>query len=171
MDSVWTRRKWMCWKVGQSQALSQVFAAFWVWSSSSDVFSKSFSEIAAPVTNLTKKDQGIQKWDDLCDEAFESLKKAVTSAPIFVSPDWKKYFRVTSMHLSFHFDTAWWWETRSSDFLLLQEVKSSRKRLHRKWSRVTRAHILLEAIQVLPGSSKLWNIYGQSSAEALLLQT
>ncbi len=40
--------------------------------------------MAAPLTNLTKKGQGIKKWDDKCDEVFESLRKVVTSAPIAV---------------------------------------------------------------------------------------
>ena len=56
-------------------------------------FIKNFSGIAAPLTNLTKKDQGIQKWDSRCDEAFQKLKNAITSAPILVAPDWKKSFR------------------------------------------------------------------------------
>lgn len=56
-------------------------------------FIKDFSKLSAPLTNLTKKGEGILKWDIKCDEAFESLKKAITSAPILVSPDWKKPFR------------------------------------------------------------------------------
>ncbi len=56
-------------------------------------FIKDFSESAAPLTNLTKKGAGIQKWDVKCDEAFESLKIAVTRAPILVSPDLEKPFR------------------------------------------------------------------------------
>ncbi len=56
-------------------------------------FIEDFSKLAAPLTNLTKKGEGIQKWDVKCDEAFESLKKAITSAPILVSPVWKKTFR------------------------------------------------------------------------------
>lgn len=50
-------------------------------------FIKNFPEIAAPLTNLTKKDQGIQKWDARCDEVFESLKNAIKSAPTLRSPD------------------------------------------------------------------------------------
>ena len=45
------------------------------------------------MTNLTKKDQGIEKWDEKCDEAFKTLKEAITNAPILVSPDWSKPFR------------------------------------------------------------------------------
>ena len=56
-------------------------------------FIKEFSKLAASLTNLTKKSEGIQKRDVKCDEAFESLKKAITSAPIIVSPDWETPFR------------------------------------------------------------------------------
>ena len=56
-------------------------------------FISGFSEIAAPLTNLTKKDKGIDKWDDKCAQAFASLKEAIIRAPILVSPDWKKPFR------------------------------------------------------------------------------
>lgn len=56
-------------------------------------FIKDFSKLASPLTNLTKKGQGIQKWDDKCDKAFEALKKSITTAPILVAPDWKNPFR------------------------------------------------------------------------------
>ena len=56
-------------------------------------FIKDFSKVSAPLTNLTKKGEGIQKWDHKCDTAFESLKKSITSAPILIPPDWKKPFR------------------------------------------------------------------------------
>ncbi len=54
---------------------------------------KDFSILAALLTNLTKKGVGIQKWNVKCDEAFESLKKAITSSPILGKPDWEKTFR------------------------------------------------------------------------------
>ncbi len=34
-------------------------------------FIRDFSKFAAPLTSLTKKGEGIQKWDVKCDEAFE----------------------------------------------------------------------------------------------------
>jgi RNase H-like domain found in reverse transcriptase len=53
-----------------------------------------FSEIPVPLTNnLTKNNQSIGKWDDKCEQAFTELKKAVMSAPILRSPDWKNPFR------------------------------------------------------------------------------
>ena len=56
-------------------------------------FIPDFAKVAAPLTDLTKKDMGLHKWDKSCDEAFEKLKTAITEAPILVSPDWKKPFR------------------------------------------------------------------------------
>ena len=55
-------------------------------------FIKEFSKSAAHITNLTNKGEGIQKWDVKCDEPFKSLKKAITSALILVSPDLEKPF-------------------------------------------------------------------------------
>ena len=55
-------------------------------------FISGFSKIAAPLTNLTKKEKGIDKWDEKCAQAFDSLNEAITHAPILVSPDWKKPF-------------------------------------------------------------------------------
>lgn len=56
-------------------------------------FVKNFSEVAAPLTNLTRKSSGIQNWNDECSEAFQSLKKKLTSSPILVAPNWEKEFR------------------------------------------------------------------------------
>ena len=56
-------------------------------------FIKDFSSLATPLTNLTKKGFGIQKWDEKCGKAFEALKQAITTAPILIAPDWKKPFQ------------------------------------------------------------------------------
>jgi len=56
-------------------------------------FIPNFAKIAAPLTDLTKKDKGVHKWDEACDEAFGALKKFITEAPILVCPDWSKPFR------------------------------------------------------------------------------
>ena len=55
-------------------------------------FIRDFSKIAAPLTNLTKKNSGIHNWDNTCDAAFEKLKTALTTAPILVAPNWEKPF-------------------------------------------------------------------------------
>ena len=56
-------------------------------------FIPKFSGLAAPLTDLTKKDSGLSRWDERCDESFAKLKTSITEAPILVSPDWKKPFR------------------------------------------------------------------------------
>ena len=56
-------------------------------------FVKRFSEIAAPLTSLTRKGRGIEKWDESCDKAFEELKLSITTAPVLVAPSWSKPFR------------------------------------------------------------------------------
>lgn len=56
-------------------------------------FIKGFSEIAAPLTNLTRKGIGIAKWDKRCDEVFQEMKDKLSSAPILVPANWNKPFR------------------------------------------------------------------------------
>ena len=46
---------------------------------------QSFSKIAKPLFDLTKKDQTFV-WTDNCEESFEELKKRLTSAPILAFP-------------------------------------------------------------------------------------
>lgn len=55
-------------------------------------FIKFFSGIAYPLTNITRKNSGIQNWDTSCDKAFQSLKERLISAPILISPNWEKKF-------------------------------------------------------------------------------
>ena len=49
-------------------------------------FIEDFSRIAAPMTRLTRKEVKF-KWDDRCEEAFQELKRRLTSAPIFIVLD------------------------------------------------------------------------------------
>lgn len=49
--------------------------------------------VGAPLTNLTKNDRNIQKWYSSGKEAFEALKKSITTAPLLVDPMWNKSFR------------------------------------------------------------------------------
>jgi hypothetical protein len=49
-------------------------------------FIKDFSKISKPLTNLLRKDVPFV-FDDDCKEAFETLKKALTTAPIVQPPD------------------------------------------------------------------------------------
>jgi hypothetical protein len=56
-------------------------------------FIKNFSKISKPLTNLLQKDVPFV-FDDDCKEAFETLKKALTTAPIVQPPDWNLPFEI-----------------------------------------------------------------------------
>ena len=49
-------------------------------------FIKDFSLLAAPMTRLTQKEVKFE-WDDLCEKAFQELKRRLTSAPILIVPE------------------------------------------------------------------------------------
>jgi hypothetical protein len=52
-----------------------------------------FSKIANPITELQKKGNKYV-WSDACDEAFENLKKLLTTLPVQAQPDITKLFDV-----------------------------------------------------------------------------
>jgi hypothetical protein len=56
-------------------------------------FIKIFSYIARPLTNLLAKDVPFE-FDDACLKAFETLKLALTSAPIIQPPNWSLPFEI-----------------------------------------------------------------------------
>ena len=49
-------------------------------------FIEDFSRLAAPMTRLTQKEVKFD-WDDRCEEAFQELKRRLTTAPILIVPD------------------------------------------------------------------------------------
>ena len=49
-------------------------------------FIEDFSRLAAPMTRLTRKEVKFD-WDDRCEEAFQELKRRLTSAPILIVLD------------------------------------------------------------------------------------
>ena len=49
-------------------------------------FIEDFSRLAAPMTKLTRKEVKFD-WDDRCEEAFQELKRRLTSVPILIVPD------------------------------------------------------------------------------------
>ena len=56
-------------------------------------FIPDFSRIAKPMTELLKK--GVKfVWNDKCDEAFQTLKARLTTAPVLATPDNTKPFDV-----------------------------------------------------------------------------
>lgn len=56
------------------------------------LFVKCFSEIAQPLTDLTKKGKGIGAWNKESDDAFKKMKEVLVHAPVLVSPNWEKPF-------------------------------------------------------------------------------
>ena len=56
-------------------------------------FIKNFSFIAWPLTNLWAKDAPFIFYDE-CLKAFNTLKKALVSAPIIQPPDWNLPFEI-----------------------------------------------------------------------------
>jgi len=53
-------------------------------------FIKSYAQIAAPLTDLLKKDSF--KWSSVANESFVALKQVMVSAPIFVIPNFSEPF-------------------------------------------------------------------------------
>jgi len=58
-------------------------------------FVRNFSQIAAPLTNLTKKTT-IYEWTDKCEDAFQEVKRRLTSAPVLSLPKEGEHFVVYS---------------------------------------------------------------------------
>jgi hypothetical protein len=56
-------------------------------------FIPDFSRIAKPMTELLKKDVKFV-WSEKCDQAFHTLRKHLTSAPVLTQPDMSKPFEV-----------------------------------------------------------------------------
>jgi hypothetical protein len=56
-------------------------------------FIPNFSKIAKPMTKLLEKEAKF-KWSPQCEEAFLTLKKLLTTAPLLAQPDIKKPFDV-----------------------------------------------------------------------------
>ncbi|WVZ70995.1 hypothetical protein U9M48_019622 [Paspalum notatum var. saurae] len=56
-------------------------------------FIKDFSKTAKPMTSLTKKNTKYT-WSPNCEEAFQSLKRSLTTAPVLAQPDVMKPFDV-----------------------------------------------------------------------------
>ena len=56
-------------------------------------FIPDFSKISKPITELLKN-QTKFVWSSKCNEAFETLKKLLTTAPILAQPDIEKPFEV-----------------------------------------------------------------------------
>ncbi|GKD27132.1 reverse transcriptase domain-containing protein [Tanacetum coccineum] len=57
-------------------------------------FIKYFSQIACPMTQLLVKDASFNFFEE-CTQAFDTLKRELTQAPIMIKPDWSLPFKIT----------------------------------------------------------------------------
>ena len=72
----------MSWE-GRSQ--SSRYAVSWDWWGYYRRFIEDFSQLASPMTRLTRK--GVKfEWDDLCEKEFQEFKRRLTTAPILIVP-------------------------------------------------------------------------------------
>jgi len=58
-------------------------------------FIQGYSKLVAPLTDLMKSD-AVWSWTSECQQAFDGVKSALTSAPILAMPDFTKPFEVIS---------------------------------------------------------------------------
>ena len=56
-------------------------------------FCRNFSSVAAPLTDLLKKDKKYV-WDGKCEKAFMKIKSLLLTAPVLVTPNYQKPFKV-----------------------------------------------------------------------------
>jgi hypothetical protein len=56
-------------------------------------FIPNFSKIAKPITELLKKENKYV-WSEACDEAFQTLKKLLTTSPVLAQPDIAKSLNI-----------------------------------------------------------------------------
>nr|XP_025692641.1 uncharacterized protein LOC112794885 [Arachis hypogaea] len=56
-------------------------------------FIKNFSKIALSLSRLLQKDVNFE-FDSACEEAFEELRRALTTAPVMRGPDWMQPFEI-----------------------------------------------------------------------------
>ena len=56
-------------------------------------FIEDFSQLAAPMTKLIRKEVKFE-WNDLCERAFQELKRRLTSAPILIVLEWGQRYTV-----------------------------------------------------------------------------
>ena len=79
------------WPVHVPQNVTEILKTFLGLCSYYGRFVKNFSKIAAPLYQLTQKDQ-IFSWTPNCQDAFNQMKNCLTEAPILAYPDFGKEF-------------------------------------------------------------------------------
>jgi hypothetical protein len=83
----------------ESPRLVPTLRSFLILASYYYKFIKNFVKIAMPLTNLLKKSSKTYEWDEVCNEAFETLKGILVKAPMLKLLDFDKDFDI-------HFDAS-----------------------------------------------------------------
>ena len=95
MDSLQTRLKSKLWQTGGSQRMYPKIRSFLGLAGYYRRFIKDFAKIAAPLTNLTRKDRPFA-WSLREGEAFNALKTVLQNAPVLQLADQSKAYIVTT---------------------------------------------------------------------------
>ena len=80
MVSRWRRLRLTLWRSGLYQLACGMSKRFWAWLTYRR-FVRRFADIARPLTDLTRKDIEFV-WTAECAASFETLKTALTTAPV-----------------------------------------------------------------------------------------
>lgn len=77
---------------GSNHPISLTLKVFWALYNIFGVSKKIFFRVKAPLTNLSRDNNLISKWNDNCWDAFDSLENALMTAPIMQVPDCSRAF-------------------------------------------------------------------------------
>jgi hypothetical protein len=89
----WIRARFERYWIGSRQGLCIKSAAFSAWPDYYHRFILNFSKIFKPISDLLKKEEKFV-WNAECDEAFQTLKKLLTTSPVLAQSDIAKTFNV-----------------------------------------------------------------------------
>ncbi|GJW12939.1 reverse transcriptase domain-containing protein [Tanacetum coccineum] len=90
-------------------------------------FIQNFSKIARPMTHLLEKETPFY-FSKECIEAFNTLKKNLTEAPILIAPDWNEPFKLMCDASDFARGAVLGTSMRNSSGLYIMQVKQGMRR-------------------------------------------
>ena len=126
-------------------------------------FVEGFSQIAAPLTQLTSKDKKIV-WGADQDKSFQELKTKLTIAPILAMPSGTKdmWYIVIKAWAGMCSNATW-----KSDYLCLLTIESWEKLSH-SWFRIGSSCLCFKDLETLFVWGILWNIHRSQKSEVYI---